>query len=271
MKVHSLIHYPVKGLGGVPVSSSFVDETGLRGDRMLMLVEAATGTFLSQRREPRMAALRPRLDGSVLSVDGFSTSIDHDGPRIPVTVHGWSGYGVDQGDAAATFFSDTLGVACRLTSVPPEQSRIGSGLTPGPVGFADGHAILVTSLSSLDGLNERIASRGGQPVPMDRFRPNIVVSGWPEAHTEDRVRRLTIGSVELGYAKDCIRCAVPTVDQETGLKDGPEPTRTLASYRRHPEGGVAFGMKAAVLRTGELAVGDKVDVDEWADPIIGGS
>jgi uncharacterized protein YcbX len=122
----------------------------------------------------------------------------------------------------------------------------------------------MVSLSSLDGLNSRILERGGTPVPMNRFRPNIVVSGWPEPHTEDRVRRAAIGDVELTYARDCVRCAVPMVDQETGLRDGPEPTRTLATYRRDPNGGVTFGMKAAVVGTGTLAVGDKIDVLEWA-------
>ena len=84
------------------------------------------------------------------------------------------------------------------------------------------------SLSSLDGLNERILERGGEPLPMDRFRPNVVVSGWPEPHTEDRVRRAVIGDVELAYAKDCVRCSVTMVDQETGLRAGPEPIRSLA-------------------------------------------
>lgn len=262
MKVHSLLHYPIKGCGGVAVSSSAVVSTGLVGDRVLMLVDSE-GTFLSQRREPSMAAIRPSLSGPVLTVGDFSCEVVSDGPQIPVTVHKWGGAGVDQGDLAASYFSDVLGQAVRLVGVPPSLRRESSGLTPGLVGFADAHAVLVTSLSSLDGLNERIVLRGGAGVPMDRFRPNVVVSGWAEAHTEDLVRRVTIGSVELGYARDCIRCAVPTVDQETGEKDGPEPTRTLASYRRHPDGGVAFGMKAAVTRPGELAVGDKVDVQEW--------
>ncbi len=104
----------------------------------------------------------------------------------------------------------------RLVRTPPDQHRATTGETAGLVGFADGNALLVISLSSLDGLNERILERGGEPVPMNRFRPNVVVSGWPEPHTEDRVRRAVIGDVELGYAKDCVRCAVPMVDQETG-------------------------------------------------------
>lgn len=115
----------------------------------------------------------------------------------------------------------------------------------------------------MDLLGERIASRGGEPVPMDRFRPNIVVSGWPEPHTEDRVRVMSAGTAEFGYAKPCVRCAVPTIDQESGLKAGPEPIRTLAGYRRDPEGGVTFGMKAMVVRAGQLSLGDEVIVHSW--------
>jgi hypothetical protein len=100
---------------------------------------------------------------------------------------------------------------------------------------------------------------------MNRFRPNIVVSGRPEPHTEDRVLRASIGVVEIGYSARAIRCAVPMVDQATGAKSGPEPTRTLASYRRQPDygGGVSFGMKAAVLTPGTISVGDEVLVHEW--------
>jgi len=261
--VSDLVVYPVKGCGGYSVASSAVDRTGLRGDRMMMLVDV-DGVFLSQRKVPAMAALRPSLVDSSLVIGGQPFPVVVDGPRVPVVVHKWQGTGIDQGDAAAEYFSDALGKPVRLMRTPPDLRRESTGETTGLMGYADGTALLVLSLSSLDGLNQRILERGGEPVPMNRFRPNVVVSGWPEPHTEDRVRRAVIGNVELAYAKDCVRCAVPMVDQESGLRDGPEPTRTLATYRRDPDGGVTFGMKSAVVRTGTLAVGDKVDVLEWA-------
>jgi uncharacterized protein YcbX len=150
--------------------------------------------------------------------------------------------------------------------VPPDFDRDGWGENPGKVAFADAHAVLVASLASQDGLNRRIAARGAQPVPMDRFRPNIVLDGWDEPHTEDLVRHMTIGGADFGYATRCMRCAVPMVDQRTGRTAGPEPIRTLADYRREPEYGnrVSFGMKAAVLRTGTIGVGDEVRVHTWA-------
>ncbi|MGW6443972.1 MOSC domain-containing protein [Lentzea sp. NPDC055074] len=258
-----LVVYPVKGCAGYSVASCVVEPTGLSDDRMMMLVDDE-GVFLSQRKVPAMAALRPSVVDSALTVGGESFPVVLDGPRVPVVVHAWHGLGIDQGDAAATYFSDVLGKSVRLVRTPPDIHRETTGETTGVVGYADGNALLVLSLSSLDGLNERILERGGDPVPMNRFRPNVVVSGWSEPHTEDRVRRATIGDVELAYAKDCVRCAVPMVDQETGLKNGPEPIRSLATYRRDPDGGVTFGMKAQVVRTGTVAVGDKIDVLEWA-------
>ncbi|MDX8030007.1 MOSC domain-containing protein [Lentzea sp. BCCO 10_0856] len=255
--------YPIKGCGGFSVTASAVDLTGLRDDRMMVLVDD-DGVFLSQRKMPAMAALRPSLVDSSLVIGGESFPVVVDGPRVPVVVHKWHGTGIDQGDAAAEYFSDALGMSVRLRRTPPDLHRESGGENAGLVGYADAHALLMISLSSLDGLNERILERGGEPVPMNRFRPNVVVSGWQEPHTEDRVRRAVIGDVELAYAKDCVRCAVPMVDQETGLRDGPEPTRTLATYRRDPDGGVIFGMKAAVIATGTVAIGDKIDVLEWA-------
>ncbi|WP_090046845.1 MOSC domain-containing protein [Lentzea fradiae] len=256
--------YPVKGCAGYAVTSSPVGPTGLRGDRMMMLVDDE-GVFLSQRKVPELAALRPSLVDSSLVIGGESFPVVVDGPRVPVVVHKWQGTGIDQGEAAAAYFSDALGRSVRLVRMPPDVRRESGGHTSGLVGYADAHALLVLSLSSLDALNERILERGGAPVPMNRFRPNVVVSGWPEPHTEDRVRRAVVGDVELGYAKDCVRCVVPMVDQETGRRDGPEPTRTLATYRRDPDGGVTFGMKAAVVSPGTIAVGDKIDVLEWAE------
>ncbi|GAB2825561.1 MOSC domain-containing protein [Lentzea nigeriaca] len=263
MIVSGLHVYPIKGCGGYSVASSAVDLTGLRGDRMMMLVDDE-GVFLSQRKVPAMAALRPSLVDSSLAIGGESFPVVVDGPRVPVTVHTWQGFGVDQGDAPAAYFSDALGKSVRLVRTPPDLRRETTGETKGLVGYADGNALLMISLSSLDGLNERILERGGDPVPMNRFRPNVVVSGSPEPHAEDRVRRAVISDVELAYAKDCVRCAVPMVDQETGVKAGPEPIRSLATYRRDPDGGVTFGMKAQVVRTGSIAVGDEVDVLEWS-------
>jgi uncharacterized protein len=271
-RVAALTYYPVKGLAGVSAERAEVGPTGLRHDRTFMLVEP-DGTFLSQRSLPAMAALRASVldDGAALrfTAEGapdLEIPVQYDGKRRDVSLFGkWFGQGVVQHPAADEWFSARLGKPAALVRVTPEHERPGWGVHRGQTGFGDAHALLITSLSSLDGLNERIVEHGGDAIPMNRFRPNIVVAGWLEPHTEDKVLRMSAGAVEIGYAARSIRCAVPTVDQASGQKRGPEPTRTLATYRRQPDygGGVSFGMKAAVLAEGTLHVGDEILVHDW--------
>jgi uncharacterized protein YcbX len=158
-----------------------------------------------------------------------------------------------------------LGEPSRLVRVPPEHRRVTDGETPGTSAYADSSAVLVTSWASWEALNDRIVGRGEDPVPMARFRPNVVVAGWPEPHVEDRVRTVEVGGAELGFTKLAIRCAVTLVDQDTGERVGPEPLRTLATYRRDPGGGVAFGAKFSVVRPGRVALGDALRVHRWSD------
>ncbi|WBQ04199.1 MOSC domain-containing protein [Kribbella sp. CA-293567] len=270
--IAALRYYPVKGLTGVSVEHAEVTATGLRHDRAFMLVNP-DGTFLSQRTVPAMARLRAEVlaggDGLRLSTEGADTlevPVAYDGKRRDVSLFAkWFGAGVVQDPAADEWFSEQLGRPVALVRTTPEHERPSWGVHQGSTGFGDAHALLVTSLSSLDCLNERIVETGAEPIPMDRFRPNLVVTGWPEAHTEDRVLRASAGGLEIGYAARAIRCAVPTVDQATGEKRGPEPTRSLAKYRRQPDygGGVSFGMKAAVLTPGTVTVGDEILVHDW--------
>jgi uncharacterized protein YcbX len=143
------------------------------------------------------------------------------------------------------------------------------GRTPGTSGYADSCALHVLSRATLALLNGKLAARGAGPLPMNRFRPNIVIDGWDEPHTEDRAHGLRAGTAELGYAKLAIRCAITMIEQESGRRAGPEPLRTLADYRRAAEGGVAFGTKLSVLRPGRVRVGDDVTVTAWGDSELG--
>ncbi|MFE7354253.1 MOSC domain-containing protein [Streptomyces sp. NPDC057543] len=272
--VRELAYYPVKGCAGTTVDSAQVLGTGLEHDRTFMVVDAADGAFRSQRTHPSMAAIRVEvLDaGAALTlstedVEPLRLKVDLDGPRRGVSMFDRPlGTAVDQGDEAAEWFSDALGAKSRLVRVAPGFDRDGWGDTPGKVNFADAHAVLVASTASLDDLNTRITARGdAKTVPMDRFRANIVLSGNDEPHFEDQVRRMTIGSVELAYSVRAMRCAVPLVDQTTGHRAGPEPIRTLSTYRREPEYGnkVSFGAKNAVVCEGVVSVGDAVEVAEW--------
>lgn len=271
--VVELITYPIKGCAGVPSPEAELTPAGLAHDRSFMVV-GADGVFRSQRRDPGLAVIRPEVgaDGTqlTLSAPGFEPlrcAVTFGGgagaARSDIEMFGVPYRAVDQGGAAAEWLSEVLGAPSRLVRVPPEHDRVTDGLTPGTSGFADSSPVHVLSRASLHDLNARITAAGRAPVLMERFRPNIVVDGWDEPQTEDRARRITIGDGELGFAKLAIRCAVTLIDQRTGTKAGPEPLRTLASYRRVPEGGVAFGSKFSVRKPGKLALGDAFNVTAW--------
>jgi uncharacterized protein len=263
--VSELITYPVKGCAGVPAAEAMLTEAGLAHDRSFMVI-SPDGTFRSQRRDPLLVTIRPEVsaDGARLTMRapraaGLCIDIDSTGPRRDITMFGDPYRGIDQGDEVAAWLTAVLGVPSRLVRVPPEHDRATNGITPGTAGYADCNAVLVLSTASLAALNERVPA--GQAIPLARFRPNIVVDGWAEPHTEDRARRLATGNAELGFAQLMLRCAVTLVDPATGGKGGPEPLRTLATYRRVPTGKVAFGSGYSVLRPGKLAVGDALSED----------
>lgn len=267
--VVELTYYPVKGCAGTSAGEVMLTPAGLAYDRVFMVV-GEDGVGRTQRRDPRLALVRPSVgDGGARltlrgpGVEALELRTDTVSARRKVQMFGNIHQGVDQGDAVAGWLSDVLRAPSRLVRVPPEHERVTGGRTPGTSAYADSCALHVLSRASLDLLNRKLAGRGLPPLPMNRFRPNIVIDGWEDPHTEDRAHHIRIGDTELGYAKLAIRCAVTMVEQGTGAKAGPEPLRTLAGYRRAAEGGVAFGTKYAVLRTGQLAVGDTVDVTSW--------
>lgn len=268
-RVAELSYYPVKGCAGTSADEAVLTPAGLAHDRSFMVVDEE-GVYRTQRRDPRLALVRPAVtaDGAYLTltapgIQALRLRVDTSGPRRTVDLFGTVYRGIDQGAEAAGWFSDVLGAGSRLVRVPPEHDRVTDGLTPGTSGYADSSAVHLVSRATLRLLEAELTARGARPLPVNRFRPNLVVDGWDEPHAEDRARRIRVGAVELGYTKLAIRCAVTLVDQRTGTRAGPEPLRTLAGYRRAARGGVAFGTKYAVLRTGTLCVGDEVTVTEW--------
>ncbi|MFF2526381.1 MOSC domain-containing protein [Streptomyces liangshanensis] len=287
-RVVELTTYPVKGCAGVDLTEALMTEAGLAHDRSFMVVDG-DGVFRSQRRDPRLALIRPGIgaNGDQLTlavrdaagagippVDDLCVDVDRTSPTVDVEMFGTPYRAVDQGESAARWLTHVLGAPSRLVRVPPDHTRATDGLTPGTCGFADSGAVHLLSRASLTALNARVAEAGGAPLAMSRFRPNIVIDDEQGAgagtggapHHEDGFRRLGIGDTELGFTKLAIRCAVTLVDQPTGERAGPEPLRTLALYRRATVGGVAFGTKYAVLRPGKLALGDLVDVLERTEP-----
>ena len=256
LRVTALYSYPVKGAAGIAHEVADVGPAGLAGDRSFMVVDP-DGVYRTQRADPRLAVIRPGWaeDGAVLTLAAPDTRsiavpVDRAGARRPVQLFRAQYAGIDQGGAVADWLTAVLGKPSRLVAVPPEHDRATDGHTPGTSGYADSSAVHLFAEESMADLNSRL----DVPLPIARFRPNIVVAG-AEAFAEDAVRHIAAEEVELGWTKLAVRCAVTLVDPATGRRAGPEPLRTLARYRRVPAGGVVFGTKFAVLRPGRLRVG----------------
>lgn len=262
-RVTGLFIYPVKSLRGIALASCALGPRGLEGDRAFM-VTRPDGAFVTQRELPAMATVSTALADEYLklSVDGRGPLIlpkDRWFSRQRVRVRVWDDEceAVDQGDVAASWLKAALGEDVRLVAMPPETVRPTRRREPGTdatVGFADGYPLLVASEESLAELNRRLAS----PVPMDRFRANVVVAGCDKPHDEDEWHTFTIGALPFRGVKRCARCAITATDQRTGDR-GKEPLKTLATYRRDGKEAL-FGMNANHLAHGTLRVGDEVAI-----------
>jgi uncharacterized protein YcbX len=271
MHVTSLHLHPVKSLRGLSVEAASVDDLGIVGDRRFLVVDPE-GTFLTQRGIPRMALVGAFLEGEslILRSDGFGEvrvrRNPDPGARLAV-VRLWKSEGLrteDCGDEAAGWLSSVLQTPCRLVRIGPAYQRPVSATYAKPgdsVAFADAFPFMVVSEASLADLNRRMAETGGPALPMNRFRPNIVINGC-EPHGEDLLRRFRIGTIVFRAAKPCLRCIITTTDQLTGER-GKEPLRTLAEYRRAPEepSYVMFGYNLVnETKAGEFRVGDPVEI-----------
>ena len=264
--VAALHVYPVKGLKGVDVREARATARGLEFDRRFMVVDEA-GTFISQREHPKMATVWTDLaDGELLlsapDADEVSVPLIPTGPAT-MRVRVWRSV-VDAApvsEAADRFFSNYLGLGCRLVYMPDTTRRLSNPdyADEKLVSFADGYAYLLIGSASLEDLNRRMAARGARALPMNRFRPNIVLGG-SEPYAEDTWKESRVGSARLGAAKPCGRCQVTTTDQSTGEVMGPEPLATLSTYRDSSEFGVMFGMNYVTLEAGTIRVGDAVIV-----------
>lgn len=259
----SSIHvYPVKGARGIALPSSDVLAGGLRHDRRFMVV-SADGTFLTQREYPVLATVEVafRDGGLALTTSGGTVvvSLAPEGPRMPVTVWDDRTEAVVVPGAASELVSAHVGAPVTLVFMPDDVIRPVDPTYGHPgdrVGFADGFPVLVATEASLADLNARLDT----PVPMDRFRPNLVVRGG-EAWEEERFARVVVGAVAFRMPKRCARCPVVTVDQATGVP-GKEPLRTLAKFRSS-QNKVYFAQNLIPDGTGgRVTVGDAVTYAE---------
>ncbi|MER5553715.1 MOSC N-terminal beta barrel domain-containing protein [Streptomyces sp. NPDC002793] len=261
--------HPVKSLGACPSDEAVVEPWGLAGDRRWMLIDSGS-RVVTQRQQPRMAVLSAELlpgGGLALSAPGspsLTVGVPDPARTVTAALHRSTVELVPAADAAHAWFSARLGAEVRLVHldapshrrpVDPEFGRPGE-----TVSLADGFPLLLTARASLDALNSWVAQGDHPaegPLPMSRFRPNVVVDGtapW----AEDGWERIAIGEVAFRVVKACGRCVITTTDQSTSVR-GREPLRTLARHRREGRH-VLFGRHMIPEGTGVIRVGDPVRV-----------
>lgn len=258
--------YPIKSLKGISLENSLVEERGLQFDRRWMLVDEKN-QFLTQREFPKMALIEVKVNSESLSVSANEESLEIPFDAIidkTASAKVWSSRVTSNvyQDEINKWFSDVLETNCKLVVMPETAKR-----TVEPyyavrkykdtVSFADGYPFLLIGENSLNDLNGKLEN----PVPMNRFRPNLVVSG-SDAFAEDDWKKIKIGETVFHVVKPCARCVMTTVDQKTGEKDGKEPLKTLAKYR-NKNGKVMFGQNLISEKAGSfIKVGEKIEIIE---------
>lgn len=273
VRITGLNIYPVKSCRGIALTQARITETGFAHDREWMVVTPEY-RFLTQRERPLLARIETALTGDqlVLRKPGgaaLTLPMDLTGPEVEVTIWRDKAAAFDAGDAAAAWFTEHLGKPARLVRFDKRRERPSSkDWTGGLVAlnqFADGYPFLLTSQGSLDELNRRLE----QPLPMNRFRPNIVVDGLPP-FGEDGVDEFVAGEVRLKVVKPCDRCVITTTDQLTGERTGDQPLKALREFRfDRSMRGVLFGQN--LILTGgvgkELKVGQQFEVTAGASKV----
>jgi uncharacterized protein YcbX len=250
-QVEGLFVYPFKSARGHAKADVRVGPTGFEWDRHWMAVDSH-GKFLSQRTHPKLAQIVPEITAEALvlrapQLPELSLPLKGDAGH-PVAVRVWDDAceGLDQGDEPAGWLSGFLSQDVRIVRIIPQPERRANpqyaGSEPKPVTFVDGFQMLVCNRASLEDLNTRMP----EPVPMERFRPNIVLAGLP-AFAEDRIDTLQLGDITLRLVKPCTRCVITATDQQTG-EASTNPLPVLRTFRfDHTLHGVTFGENAVIV------------------------
>lgn len=264
MKLTSIVRYPIKSCRGISVTEARVGPRGIEHDRRLMIVDAA-GRFISQREEARLALVGVSLEDETLCLEAPGMmplempARIHEGERCTVTV--WrSTVNALVHVPASQWMTRYLGRDARVVYMPDDVHREVNPAYARPgdiVSFADGYPLLLTTESSLRDLNARLE----KPVPMSRFRPNIVIDG-DSPWVEDSFVRISIGDARFRAPKPCDRCVVITIDPSTAILHK-EPLRTLSTFRRR-DNKVLFGVNLIP----ELGDADSVRVTVGDDVCI---
>ncbi|HEX4352156.1 MAG TPA: MOSC N-terminal beta barrel domain-containing protein [Polyangiales bacterium] len=261
--VSALFIYPIKSCRGISVQGFRLDEFGPYLDRRFMVVDDK-GAGLTQRVEPRLALVEVTLQPTALTLKApgmrplkLRLSQHDDGTLVPVSVWEYRGSAFDEGSDASEWFSEFLSRPCRLVRLAPvEPRRVDPKYVPDEVyvGFSDGFPELLLSEASIDDLSKRAQ----QTFEVERFRPNILVTGNAAPYEEDQWTSIRIGEIPFDLVKPCARCVIVTTDQATAERNA-EPLATLATYRRQGNG-VLFGQNCVHRALGSVRVGDVVSV-----------
>jgi len=268
--------YPIKSCAGISLREAVLTRSGLMSehvyDREWMVVDTQ-GRFLTQREHPRMALIVPRIKATTLELRApgmlrleVELGLPHPqlAPTLEVQVWDDTLRAYDCDEVTATWFSNAIGVPCRLVRFHPDVVRATSTKWTAGVAastmFADGYPVLIAGAASLDDVNEKLRAAGRAPLAMDRFRPNLVIADIG-AFEEDYADFLQFGATVLKPVKPCSRCPIPSIDQATGVP-GPDPLDVMQGYRAKPEldGAICFGMNAIVTEGGDerIVVGQEV-------------
>ncbi|MFT3933313.1 MAG: MOSC domain-containing protein [Chitinophagaceae bacterium] len=265
LTVSGLYVYPIKSLGGIAVNNALVTSRGLQYDRRMMLVDEQN-MFLTQREHAVMALLQPAIEEDGLYIHHKKNGlpplfIPHqpaNNNSITVTVWDDTCSAILYEDNINEWFTEALQMTCKLAYMPDNSLREvdkryaqDNEITS----FADGYPMLLIGQASLDDLNGRLAS----PIPMNRFRPNIVFTGG-EPFFEDQMRSFSINDIAFYGVKPCARCVMTTIDQESGI-GSKEPLKTLARYR-FKNNKILFGQNLLHKGEGSISVGDIIHVHE---------
>lgn len=252
--VQALNIHPVKSARAVPLGSVRLAATGFEWDRQWMTVDAAD-SFVTQRTHPRLARVVPSVGRAALTLsaeglEALDVPLGIEGAPVTVQIFNDTCIAQDQGDEAAEWLSEAIGDAVRLVRVGPRMDRAANpryaGPDRAPTTFVDGYPVLVCNTASLEYLNARMPS----PVPMERFRPNLVIDGL-SPFEEDRIAALDIASSEgepvtLRLVKPSTRCVIPSTDQRTGERStNPLPFLRQFRFDRVLKG-VTFGENAVI-------------------------
>ncbi len=258
--VSALFIYPVKSCRGVSLDSAQLESFGLKHDRRWMVVDEK-GVMITQRKIAKMCLIQPELTagGITLKTEAMADlyiETPEQAKKVSVKVWDDQCQAYDAGDDAANWLSQVLLTSCRLVYFPDDEIRqvdLNYANEGDKTAFSDGFPLLLISQASLDDLNQRLTT----PVPMNRFRPNIVVAGC-DAFAEDSWKEIRIANISFRIVKPCSRCVIPSINIDTAQREE-EPLKTLVSYRKRDKK-IFFGQNVIANMDGKIDVGMAVDI-----------